>query len=292
MSHYSQQISRQHKACFLFLLDQSYSMVEPFGNDQKRKCDALVDVVNDWLHNMAIRASDDEGIREWMDIGVWGYRTDMEETPIIESALAGELAGKKFVSINEIGNNPQTKEGVQLIPDEATGEMLEVVCEVPAWVEPMAAGGTPMCTMLYEAYYMLEEWIKDHRGSFPPIVIHITDGEATDCEDQINDPIKYAESLRSLQTNDGNVLLLNCHVSAIAADPIEFPGDKAGLPAEDQFARVLFDMSSPLPETFIKRARGEGYEIADNARGMAFNMHLISLIHFLDMGTRIAPGLR
>ena len=39
---YSQEISRQNKACLLFLLDQSFSMEEPLGNSANRKCDELV----------------------------------------------------------------------------------------------------------------------------------------------------------------------------------------------------------------------------------------------------------
>jgi hypothetical protein len=100
---YSQEISRQNKACFLFLLDQSFSMEEPLGNSTNRKCDELVAAINGWLQNMAIRASGDEGIKDWMDIGVFGYRTDQNATPIIESALQGALAGRMLVSINEIG---------------------------------------------------------------------------------------------------------------------------------------------------------------------------------------------
>src|SRR3990172_8343896 len=75
---YSQEISRQHKACFLFLLDQSFSMEEPLGGSDYRKCDELVTAINGWLQNMAIRASGDEGIKDWMDVGVFGYRTDEE----------------------------------------------------------------------------------------------------------------------------------------------------------------------------------------------------------------------
>ncbi len=86
---YSQEISRQNKACFLFLLDQSFSMEEPLGNSPNRKCDELAAAINGWLQNMAIRASGDEGIKDWMDIGVFGYRTDRNASPIIESALLG-----------------------------------------------------------------------------------------------------------------------------------------------------------------------------------------------------------
>ena len=79
---YSQEISRHNKACFLFLLDQSYSMEEPLGASQNRKCDELASALNGWLQNMAIRASGDSGIKDWMDIGVlvtgrtrWGIRS-------------------------------------------------------------------------------------------------------------------------------------------------------------------------------------------------------------------------
>ena len=98
MSAYQREISRDHKACILFLLDQSYSMTEPLGGSERRKCDELVLAVNRWLHNMAIRASGDEGIRDWMDVGVIGYRTDQSANPIIEPMLAGPLAGRQLVN--------------------------------------------------------------------------------------------------------------------------------------------------------------------------------------------------
>jgi hypothetical protein len=48
---YSQEISRQNKACFLFLLDQSFSMEEPLGSSTLRKCDELATAINGWLQN-------------------------------------------------------------------------------------------------------------------------------------------------------------------------------------------------------------------------------------------------
>src|ERR1700709_1699795 len=92
---YTQEISRDRKACFLFLLDQSYSMDEPLGNSSRRKGDELVTAINAWLQNMTIRASGDQGIKDWMDIGVLGYRTDPESNAIIESALQGPMPGPK-----------------------------------------------------------------------------------------------------------------------------------------------------------------------------------------------------
>jgi len=285
---YTQEISRQNKACFLFLLDQSFSMEEPLGNSSNRKCDELVTAINGWLQNMAIRASGDEGIKDWMDVGVMGYRTDRNATPIIESALSGSLAGRKFVSITEIGANPaRIDTRNQFIPDEETGEMIEVPCEVPVWVDPVTEGGTPMCHMLYHAHQMLTEWIGQHPRSFPPIVVHISDGESQD-----GDPIPYAEAVKKLGTEDGTVLLFNCHLSMTAADPFMFPSNAQGLP--DDLARVLFQMSSVLPDPFFRHAtmEVEGFQLQPGARGMAFNADMVCLIQFLNMGTQAAPGLR
>ena len=283
---YTQEISRQNKACFLFLLDQSFSMEEPLGSSSNRKCDELVTAINGWLQNMAIRASGDEGIKDWMDVGVMGYRTDKNATPIIESALLGALAGRKFVSITEIGVNPaRIDTRNQFIPDEETGEMIEVPCEVPVWVDPVTEGGTPMCHMLYHAHQMLAEWIAQHPRSFPPIVVHISDGESQD-----GDPIPYAEAVKKLATEDGAVLLFNCHLSMTAADPFMFPSGGEGLP--DDLARVLFQMSSVLPDPFFRHATMEGFQLQPGARGMAFNADMVCLIQFLNMGTQAAPGLR
>jgi hypothetical protein len=283
---YTQEISRQNKACFLFLLDQSFSMEEPLGSSSKRKCDELVMAINGWLQNMAIRASGDEGIKDWMDVGVFGYRTDRAANPIIESALLGPLAGRTLVSITEIGANPaRIDTRTQLLPDEETGQMMEVPCEVPVWVDPVAEGGTPMCHMLYRAHELLTEWIGRHPRSFPPIVVHITDGESQD-----GDPIPYADSVKNLSTDDGCVLLLNCHLSMTAADPFMFPAADQNLP--DELARVLFHMSSLLPDPFVRHASAEGFQLQAGARGMAFNADMVCLIQFLNMGTQAAPGLR
>ncbi len=283
---YTQEISRQNKALFLFLLDQSFSMEEPLGNSANRKCDELVAAINGWLQNMAIRASGDEGIKDWMDVGVFGYRTDANASPIIESVLQGPLAGRGIVSIADIGAHPaRIDTRMQYLPDETTGEMIEVPCEMPVWVDSKAEGGTPMCHVLYRAHEILNEWIGRHPNSFPPIVVHITDGESQD-----GDPIPYADPLRRLATHDGNVLLLNCHLSMTAAEPFMFPSSEQGLP--DELAKVLFRMSSILPEPFYRHAVMEGFPLQPNARGMAFNADMVCLIQFLNMGTQAAPGLR
>jgi hypothetical protein len=283
---YQREISRDHKACILFLLDQSYSMVEPLGGSSHRKCDELAKAVNAWLYNMSIRASGNEGVRDYMDVGVIGYRTDQQANPIIGPALVGPLAGRELISITDIGNYPARIDTVvQQIRDEETGELMEFPSESPIWVDPVAEGSTPMCHVLYHAYQILSQWIQQHPDSFPPIVIHISDGESQD-----GDPVPYAEAIRGLATSDGNVLVFNCHLSMSQAEQIAFPSTPNGLP--DELARVLFHMSSVLPDSFYRNALAEGIPMSPGARGMAFNADLVVLVKFLDMGTRAAVQLR
>ena len=205
---------------------------------------------------------------------------------MIGSALKGCLAEQALVPISQINDHPlRVDQKMQQMWDEELGEMSEFPVQLPVWVDPVFEGGTPMCHVLSHAYGMLEQWIKEHPDCFPPILIHITDGESQD-----GDPIPYAEPIKELATNDGNVLFFNCHLSETAADPFVFPHSDEVLPEE--LARVLFRMSSVLPPSLFDRAVQEGFTLQNNARGMVFNADMISLLQFLDMGTRVAKNLR
>jgi hypothetical protein len=63
-----------------------------------------------------------------------------------------------------------------------------------------------------------------------------------------------------------------------------FADAEEGLP--DQFAKLLYSMSSVLPEGIRDGAQREGFPVSENSRGFAFNADLVELIRFLDIGTR------
>jgi len=257
-------------------------MEEPLNGTGRRKCDELAGVCNAWLGNLAITCAKSEGVRDWFDIGMFGYRTDQDANAIIESAFQGGLAGRTLVPISEIANNPvRTDTVTAFLPDEETGEIMEIPQQVQVWIDPKAEGGTPMCNMLHYAFGVLEQWIEENPDSYPPIIINLTDGESQD-----GDAVPYADAVKELATSDGNVLLFNCHLSMTAADSFLFPASGEILP--DELARVLFNMSSVLPESMHKMAGGLGIELQPNARGMAFNADGVALIKFLDVGTKKA----
>src|SRR5256885_15696862 len=64
--------------------------------------------------------------------------------------------------------------------DDGAGGVMDQTVKFPVWFDPYSKGGTPMCAALKEATKITQTWCQEHPNGFPPIVINITDGEATD----------------------------------------------------------------------------------------------------------------
>jgi hypothetical protein len=277
---YVAEISRTNPTCLLFLIDQSSSMAGPFGGSPgKTRADGVADAVNRLLQNLALKCAKSDGIRDYFHVGVIGYGQG------VHSALGGALAGRHLVPVSEFANHPLRVEQRQRKIDDGAGGVLEQSFRFPVWFEPVADGKTPMCEALTLAGQVLQEFITHSPECFPPLVINITDGQASDA-----DPRPAAAALRNLATADGQVLLFNAHLSSTAAPPIVFPASAEGLP--DPYARHLFRMSSPLPPQMLEAARHDGFAVSAGAHGFAFNADLVSVIRFLDIGTRVARTLQ
>ena len=136
-----------------------------------------------------------------------------------------------------------------------------------------------MCAVMNRAQSILTNWLEQHPNCFPPIVIHITDGESSD-----GDPGRAADEVKNLRSNDGNILLFNLHLSSNRAPAVEFPDSEVGLP--DQYAQLLFRLSSILPDYMRSIAQQEGFRVSGGTRGFVFNADMVSVIRFLDIGTR------
>lgn len=289
---YSAEVSRRQPSCFLFLIDQSGSMADAFSNDSAsrgtakgaieslhktnesiQKAQAVADAVNRLLDSLGQRCVKGNEIYDYFDVGVIGYNSE------VTSALNG-LAGEKVIApIGKIYENPtELEKRAQKLPD-GMGGLVEVYNDFPIWFKPIASGGTAMCSVFALARILLEEWIEKHPNSYPPTIINITDGESTD-----GDPTEEALNLKKLSTSDGAVLLYNIHLSAEYTQPVSFPNTTEVL--SDPYARLMFELSSPLPYAAQKAAEKEGYKVAPDARAFMFNADPVKLIQFLDIGTR------
>jgi hypothetical protein len=87
---YAAEISRANPSCFLFLIDQSGSMADPFGagESRKRTADGVADAINHLLRELVLKCSRTEGVWDYYHVGVLGYGTQ------IGSAFGGSLAGR------------------------------------------------------------------------------------------------------------------------------------------------------------------------------------------------------
>jgi hypothetical protein len=132
---------------------------------------------------------------------------------------------------------------------------------------------------------LLAGWTQAHPESFPPIVINISDGAATD-----GDPRVWAKRITGLNTHDGNLLLFNLNVSALTAEPLFCPSDPSVL--DNDYARLLFEMSSPLPPYMVELARAMNLPVAPGGRGFVYNADMIAVVKFLQIGTATAQAMR
>jgi hypothetical protein len=269
---YSAEISRDNPTCILFVIDQSGSMDEKMGIG-KSKADFVADVLNKTIYTLVTNCTKSDGVRNYFDVGVITYGGSD-----IRSGL-GKRSGAAINSIVELANHPVRVEDRVRTEDDGAGGILERRVKFPVWFDATSSGGTPMCAGLTAAAEAIAEWCDAHPNSYPPTIIHVTDGASTD-----GDPEHVGDALRRLATNDGASLVFNIHVSAEQGEPVSFPASESALP--DSYARMLFRISSAMPPHVAEIAADKGYSLADGARGYMFNADPRGIANFFEIGTR------
>lgn len=272
---YTAEISRTSPTAFLFLVDQSGSMQDTMQNG-KSKSSFVADVLNRTLATLITRCTKSEGTRDYFEVGVLGY-----SGPSAANGLTGSLSGQVLHPISRIEANPLRVEDRTKRVDDGAGGLVSQTIKFPVWFEAVASGGTPMCNAITRAAEALVTWCDAHPASYPPTVLHVTDGESTD-----GDPEELAKQLQRISTNDGNVLLFNLHVSSSGGEPVKFPSSDAGL--SNDYAKLLFRMSSPLPPHLQQVAQEKGSQATMESRGFVFNGEITEIVDFFDIGTRAA----
>ncbi|MBX9691922.1 MAG: VWA domain-containing protein [Cyanobacteria bacterium] len=271
---YRAEISRTNPSCFIILVDQSASMREPIDNDGKTKAQAVADAVNGMLQNIISKCTKSDGIRDYYHTGVIGYGGDG-----VGPVFSGILREKQLVPVSLVGNYPLRVEQREKMTTDRKGDPVIKKSNFPIWFEPRSAGNTPMCEAIGLATQYLKKWLPPHANCFPPIVINISDGESSD-----GSPDSAAHELMALSSNDGPVLLFNLFISGVTKKQVEYPHSDTQL--GDEYARALFNISSPLT-TYMRRVlNDEGFPVEEGARGFVYNAGFSALIRFLDIGTR------
>jgi len=273
---YSAKINRANPSCFLFVIDESGSMDESMESGRS-KAQFVADVLNKTLAALIPQCTKADGVRAYFDVGVITYSGFG-----VGSGFGGNLSEGILHPISVINKNPIR---IEEHNRKVEGGMISRSLKFPVWFEPMANGKTPMCQAMTLAGQVLKEFMTKFPNCYPPLVINITDGQAND-----GDPQPLAAALRTLSSSDGPALVFNAHLSSSPGQPVIFPGKEAEL--SDPFAKLLFRMSSQLPQRLLDAAKGDGYLVQPTARGFVFNADLVSVIRFLDIGTRVAQTVR
>ncbi|MDQ3816461.1 MAG: VWA domain-containing protein, partial [Acidobacteriota bacterium] len=152
---YTAEISRTNPSCFIFLIDQSASMNDPFGGGEstRKKADAVADAINKLLQNLSIKCAKEEGVRDYYYVSVIGYGQH------VGPAFAGGLTGKELVPISDIANQPARIEERTKKIDDGAGGLVDQTIKFPIWFDPTANNGTPMCAAMTRAQSILSNWL-------------------------------------------------------------------------------------------------------------------------------------
>ncbi len=183
---YQKSASRASPRCVIFLIDQSYSMNNGIAGTARPKIDAIATAINRFIADLiTLCQKSDEEPRNDFEVGVIGYTTDRSDPPnaIVGPVLAGEkgtLNGRDLVSVSDLHNDPLATEERQKMVDDGAGCLLSTKVGLPVWYRRPPKGvmsGTPMCAALDYVRIFAAEWCANHPNGFPPVVIHLTDGE-------------------------------------------------------------------------------------------------------------------
>lgn len=281
---YSARISRKNPALFVILIDQSGSMEEPtlLYGQTVTKAQAVADTVNMLIAELLHRSRREEGCRDYFDIAVLGYHGDRPQL------LLGS-DGKPLLKPSELDDFDTPRNRLQRERRLPDGRTLFSIVEQRQWVAPFAGGQTPMYGALLRGYELVRDWCasRAHGQCYPPTIFNITDGEASDGDEE--SLAEIAERIRALGTADGNALLINIHLSSDRSkQPVVFAACEAELP-DSRYAHLLYRMSSVMPPQYdegITALRGAGNgNAAGQFRGVSYNASMTDLIGMMNIGS-------
>lgn len=204
---YTAQITRNTPTAFIFLIDQSVSMQKytTLYGEEMPMAEAVARIVNHQLNELVLRCIKGSETRDYYDIAIIGYGEKAY------SGWKGELEGRDFVKPSELKEHPYKK--ITTKKETRTRKGVKVVeVEEVQWIEAEATQGWTRVHLAFEkAKGLLDEWMEKHhdKDCYPPTIINITDGEFNGATKEY--VLQQANELKSMFTNDGNVILFNIH---------------------------------------------------------------------------------
>ncbi|MFI3330670.1 MAG: hypothetical protein R3Y38_02575 [Rikenellaceae bacterium] len=277
---YSQRITRDRKSAIVFMIDQSASMSGKirYNSELTTKAELSCMVINNALHELILRCKARDEVYDYLDIAVLGYGGCGIENRLLKSKFW--LTAPKLYAMNP------KKIKVSQVREFPDKQKRMFTTMQNRWFEPRCEGVTPMGGALEVVFRAARGWCKKNMDSFPLMIINITDGE---CNDVSESELEVkANKIKSLATNDGEVIFLNIHISnSKSAEDVKvlFPSSIDELP-ELKHARLLYKLSSNMPSFY----KGMISEIKDSSseaecKAMSFNTSIDDLFSLINIGS-------
>lgn len=266
-------MSSNDPGCIIVLIDQSGSMQDTWGKSKYSLSWGAARSVNHMIGELVERCRKGDEVAPRVKLGFYGYAGDK-----VDWAASKFLPDNDgLVSIRDLAD----------CQDEVEDDENEIM--LPWVVEEKAYGGTPMKTAFSEIIGIAENFAQNHSNSFPPVIVNITDGKPTDCNEA--DLPSIVSPLMNISTSDGSALVFNVHISPDPSNPVFLPGPGDSLP--NNYAECLYNASSELPATLADIGRNDhGMTIGEGAKCFAFNADSALLIKLLSLASSGGGGDR
>lgn len=232
LPHYQAKATRDNPALIIYLLDTSRSMSHTLDNAPRIW--HVTQAMKRILSTLIMRSTKGAVVSPRYRIAVCAYSDSPRD-------IFGKIEG-----IDAIAKMPD----IQLIPE----------------------GTTNTASAFRWAANLLTNELKAYGQRPAPLVCHLTDGEYTE-----ESPVSVAKEILNMRTADGHVLIENIFVGDALTDlPIVDPKSWPGVFSRDElahdYARELFDMSAPLPDSYAHLLREMGYSLTPGSK-MLFPVH-------------------
>ena len=273
----SKQWSSATPGYIIFLVDQSGSMGEEYtGGLTKAEFTALV--INRTINDLIFTNSSGDKIKDRVFISIIGY---------------GGQGGNSVDDIRSdylsaFADSPLRTEKIKKKISDGAGGLVEIEEEMAIYLEPTCPknGLTPMGEALDFAKQLIDGWYSKKPQNPAPVIINVSDGipfTGINPMDDIDKTISVANSIMNINTNDGNPIIFNVHLGQPPFSESRFESNEGEIAGEE--GKLLFKISSKVPETYREAARKYEFVTSEDSRGFVSNAGPDTLIKFINFGS-------
>lgn len=277
MSNNSKQWSSANPGYIIFLIDQSGSMGEDYtGGKNKAEFTSLV--INRTVNDLIFTNSAGDKIKDRVFLSLIGYGGNGGNS--VEDIRSDYLSA--------FADSPLRVEKIKKKVSDGAGGLVEIEEEMAMYVEPTCPrnGLTPMAEALDFAKQLIEGWITKKPDNPAPVIINVSDGlpyTGSNPIDDIEKTISTANSIMNINTGDGNPLIFNVHLGKAPFNETKFSSTENEV--SDEEGKILFNISSKVPETYREAARKHEFITDVDSRGFVSNAGPETLIKFINFGS-------